>query len=162
MNIRPMESKDRETVLKLIHETGMFTEEEELVAAELIDTYLTQPHQEDYDIDVVESDAGTAEGYVCYGPAPMTEGTVDLYWIAVHPGRHKQGYGKALVTHVETITRRNKGRMIIIETSSKEKYTPTRQFYLRMGYQEISRLRDYYRPGDDQVIYCKYFQPEGV
>jgi len=45
MNIRPMESKDRETVLKLIHETGMFTEEEERVAAELIDTYLTQPDQ---------------------------------------------------------------------------------------------------------------------
>ena len=162
MNIRPMEKKDRETVLKLIHETGMFIEEEERVAAELIDTYLSQPNQKDYNIDVVESNTGTTEGYVCYGPAPMTEGTVDLYWIAVHPDRHKQGYGKALVTQVETVTRRNKGRLIIIETSSKEKYTPTHQFYLRLGYRETARIRDYYRPGDDQVIYCKYFQSEGA
>jgi len=100
---------------------------------------------------VVENDPGTAEGYVCYGPTPLTEGAVDLYWIAVHPGRHKRGYGKALVGHVETQTRRNKGRLILIETSSREMYAPTRQFYLRLGYQEIARIKDYYRPGDDRV-----------
>jgi len=162
MNIRPMESKDRVTVLKLIHETGMFTEEEEQVAAELIDTYLTQPNQEDYTIDVVDNDTGIAEGYVCYGPAPMTEGAVDLYWIAVHPGRHKRGFGKALINHVEDNTRKKHGRLIIIETSSKDIYAPTRLFYQRMGYQETSRIRDYYRVGDDQIIYCKYFKPEGI
>lgn len=162
MNIRPMEDKDRETVLKLIHETGMFTEEEERVAAEVIDSYLTQPEQKDYAIEVMENDTGTAEGYICYGPAPMTEGTVDLYWIAVHPARHKQGYGRALVTHVETIARQNQGRLILIETSSNAKYAPSHQFYQRLGYQETSRIKDYYRPGDDRITYCKYFQLEGA
>ena len=162
MKIRPMEKKDRETVLKLIHETGMFTQEEEQVAIELIDTYLTQPDQKDYSIDVADNDTGTAEGYVCYGPAPMTKGAVDLYWIAVHPGRHKQGFGKALIMHVEEHSRRNQERLILIETSSREKYAPTRQFYLRLGYQETARIKDYYQPGDDLIIYCKYFQPEGV
>jgi len=157
MRVRSMAGKDRETVLQLIHATDMFTEEEEQVAAELIDTYLTQPDQKDYAIDVVENDAGTAEGYVCYGPTPMAEGAVDLYWIAVHPGRYKRGVGKALVMHVETQVRQNKGRLVIIETSSREKYAPTHQFYIHLGYQEACRIKDYYRPGDDQIIYCKYF-----
>lgn len=162
MNIRPMTGQDRETVLQLLHATAMFTEEEERVAAELIDTYLTQPDQKEYVIDVVENDAGMAEGYVCYGPTPLTEGAMDLYWIAVHPGRHKRGCGKALVARVENELRKNKGRLLLIETSSREKYAPTRQFYLRLGYQEAGRIKDYYRPGDDRVIYCKYFQPEGA
>jgi len=160
MNIRPMTGKDRETVLQLIHATDIFTEEEELVAAEVIDTFLTQPNQLDYIIDVMETDTGIAEGYVCYGPTPMTEGTMDLYWIAVHPSRYKQGFGKALVLHVETKARQNNGRLVIIETSSTEKYSPTRRFYLRLGYQETGRIKDYYRVGDDRVIYCKYFHPE--
>lgn len=162
MNIRPMEDKDRDTVLKLIHATKMFTKEEEQVAQELIDEYLMEPDEGDYNIAVVETDIGIAEGYVCYGPVPMTEGTTDLYWIAVHPGKHKQGYGKALIRHVESVIRQNQGRLIIIETSSKAQYAPTRQFYQRMGYQEASRIRDYYRPGDDRIIYCKYFKPEGA
>ncbi len=162
MNIRPMTDEDRATVLQLIHATDIFTEEEELVAAEVIDTFLNQPDQKEYTIDVVENTAGKAEGYVCYGPTPMTEGTLDLYWIAVHPGQHKRGLGKALVDHVENKVRQNKARLVIIETSSTEKYAPTRRFYLHLGYQETGRIKDYYRPGDDRVIYCKYFQPEGV
>ena len=162
MNIRPMAGKDRATVLKLIHATGMFTEAEEDVAVELIDTYLTQSDQEDYNIDVAENDTGIVAGYICYGPVPMTEGAIDLYWIAVHPDRHKQGYGKSLIRHVEAVTRQNHGRLILIETSSKEQYAPTRQFYQHTGYQEVSRIRDYYRPGDDRITYCKYLNPEGV
>jgi ribosomal protein S18 acetylase RimI-like enzyme len=155
-----MESKDREAVMELIHATAMFTEEEERVAAELIDIYLTQPGQKDYAIDVAENDTGAVEGYICYGPTPMTEGTMDLYWIAVHPSRHNRGCGKALVAHLENTLRENKGRLILIETSSKEKYAPTRQFYLRLGYQEAARIKDYYRPGDDRIIFCKYFNLE--
>ncbi len=162
MNIRPMTGEDRAAVLQLIHATRMFTEEEERVAAELIDAYLTEPDQKDYIIDVAAGAAGAAEGYLCYGPTPLTEGTFDLYWIAVHPGRHNQGLGTALVAHMERQIRRQGGRLVIVETSSREAYASTRRFYLGRGYHEASRIKDYYRPGDDCVTYCKYIQTEGI
>ena len=50
----------------------------------------------------------------------------------------------------------------MIETSSKDKYAPTRHFYQRLGYVENARIRDFYRLGDDLLIYGKYLKPEGA
>ncbi len=162
MKIRPIVAKDRPAVLEVIHLTGMFTQEEERVATELIDVCLTKPDQQDYVVVVIENEANVVVGYMCYGPTPMAEGVVDLYWMAVHPGKHRQGYGKALVQWLEKIIREKKGRLIVIETSAMDKYAITRKFYQRLGYEENSRIRDFYSPGDDLVIYCKYLKPEGA
>ena len=162
MKIRPLTKQDRQTVLEVIHSTGMFTKEEEQVATEVIDLYLNKPDQRDYIIEVIENEQGAIVGYVCYGSRPMTEGVVDLYWLAIHPGKHRQGYGKALLQWVEKTVQEKKGRLILIETSSKDKYAPTRHFYQRLGYVENARIRDFYRPGDDLLIYGKYLKPEGA
>lgn len=162
MKIRPMTKQDRQAVLDVIHSTGIFSPEEEQVAAEVIDTFLSKPGQRDYVVVAIENEHGVVVGYICYGPTPLTEGVVDLYWMAVHPGRHRQGYGKALVQWLEKEVQANKGRLIVVETSSSDKYVNTRHFYQRLGYVENARLRDFYCPGDDLVIYCKYLKPEGA
>ncbi len=96
MLIRPMlDAADRDALREVIRATDMFTAEEEKVAVELMDTFLEQPCQSDYIVDVLEDDAGRPAGYVCYGPTPMTEGTFDLYWIAVRirpPSTGRQGF----------------------------------------------------------------------
>jgi ribosomal protein S18 acetylase RimI-like enzyme len=99
-------------------------------------------------------------GYVCYGPTPATEGTYDLYWIAVAPQIQGQGIGRDLLNYVETAVQMKHGHLIIIETSSQEKYWPTRNFYLRNGYTIAAQIKDFYRPGDDRVIFVKYFNEE--
>lgn len=162
MKIRPIVARDRQAVLEVIHLTGIFTQEEERVAAELIDVCLTKPGQQDYVVVVIENESGVVVGYMCYGPTPMAEGVVDLYWMAVHPGKHRQGYGKALVQWLEKDVRGKKGRLIVIETSAKDKYAITRKFYQRLGYVENARIRDFYRLGEDLVMYCKYLKPEGA
>jgi len=162
MKIRPIVAKDRQVILELIHLTGLFTKEEERVAMEVIDVCLTKSGQQDYIIVVIENEQGAIAGYMCYGPTPMTEGVVDLYWLAVHPGKHRQGYGKALIQWLEKAVQENKGRLIVIETSSRDKYAATRNFYQRLGYAENARIRDFYCPGDNLLIYCKYFKPEGA
>ena len=162
MKIRPITKQDRQSVLEVIHSTGMFTKEEEQVASEVIDVCLTKSGQQDYVVVVIENEQGAIAGYMCYGPTPMTEGVVDLYWMAVHPGKHRQGYGKALIQWLEKDVQEQKGRLIVIETSSRDKYATTRNFYQRLGYLENARIRDFYRPGDDLLIYCKYLKPEGA
>jgi GNAT superfamily N-acetyltransferase len=154
--IRSMESGDKGPVLNLIEATNMFTPDEVVVAEEIIDAYLNQPHQKDYDIVVIENAEKQVTGYLSYGPTALTDGTYDLYWMAVSPGHQGKGYGKKLVEWLERKVKEGHGRMIIIETSSQPKYHPTRQFYLRLGYKEVARIPDFYKAGDDRVIYTKY------
>lgn len=155
--LRPMVKADRQPVLDLIRATGFFTPEEFKVAEELIDIYLNQPEQRDYFIVVVENEQGRVTGYMTYGPTPLTEGTWDLYWIAVSPSDQGKGYGQQLVRWLEEEVKKRNGRLILIETSSQPKYEPTRKFYEKLGYTEVARVPDFYRPGDDRVIFGKYF-----
>jgi hypothetical protein len=45
---------------------------------------------------------------------------------------------------------------VVVETSSLPKYEPTRRFYRRQKYDEAARLRGYYAPDDDLVIFTKH------
>jgi len=155
--IRPMAKTDRAKVLEIIERTGFFRPDEIQVAEELIDVYLGQPGQQDYKIVVLEDEKPEVVGYLTYGPTALTEGTYDLYWMAVAPERQGKGYGKDLVRWLEEKIRTDKGRMLIIETSSQPKYEPTRRFYLNLDYREIARIPDFYGPGDVRVIYGKRF-----
>jgi len=157
--IRPLQPQDREPIRLLLQETGMFTDDEVGIALELVDTVLTRPEQKDYIIHTFSLDS-IVLGYYCVGPTPGTEGTFDLYWIAVAPSGQGQGIGTALDRHAESFVRSLHGRLIVAETSSREIYDPTRKFYLGRGYTELSRITDYYRPGDDLVVYGKYLIQE--
>ena len=90
------------------------------------------------------------------GPTPLTESTYDLYWIAVDPAVHGKGLGKELIRHCEEYVKSRGGTLIIAETSSQPKYEGTRMFYRRSHYLEESRIKDYYAPGDDLVVYTKH------
>jgi len=152
-----MTASDKGPVMSLVRATEFFTAAEVAVAEELIDVYLGHPEQEDYRVVVTEGEAGPPAGFMTWGPTPLAEGAYDLYWMAVSPAAQGRGFGRALVRWLEEKVRGLDGRLIVIETSSQPKYHPTRQFYLGLGYREVARVPDFYRPGDDRVIYTKYF-----
>ncbi|MGZ7039839.1 MAG: GNAT family N-acetyltransferase, partial [Thermoanaerobaculia bacterium] len=136
-----------------------FTPDEVKSADELVDQAIEHPEKGEYLVHVLEDpDSGPkkmVQGYVCYGATPLTDGVFDLYWIAVDPKRQGQGFGQLLLRFVENEVRRQRGRMLLIETSSKESYGPTLRFYHRSGYDEISRIKDFYRIEDDKVVFSK-------
>jgi ribosomal protein S18 acetylase RimI-like enzyme len=94
-------------------------------------------------------------GYICYGPTPLTEGTWDIYWLAVAPEQQSQGIGKALLAFAEGNIKETKGRMTLIETSSKPEYEATRRFHRAQGYELACRIADFYAPGDDKLVFQK-------
>lgn len=153
--VRSLRPEDREPLHRLLVETQVFTEGEVAIALELIDTVLHRLDQKDYIINVAASDNGV-DGYYCIGPTPGTEGTFDLYWIAVKPSEQGHGIGGQLNRHAEALVQSKNGRLIIAETSSTHRYDATRAFYVRQGYAELARIPGYYRPGDDLVVYGKY------
>lgn len=153
--IRPMSAPDKPAVMEIIRATDMFMPAEIVVAEELIDAYLDTTEPEDYEVVVVEDDGGGVAGYMTWGPTALAENVYDLYWMAVSPREQGRGRGKELVAWLEDRVRTLGGRMIIIETAGQLKYHPTRQFYLRLGYTEVARIPDFYKPGDDRIIYTK-------
>ena len=154
--VRPMAPSDKPAVMDLIKATDMFTSAEIEVAEELIDVYLLRPDQKDYNVVVVETMDGGMGGYMTWGPTPLAEGAYDLYWMAVSPREQGRGLGKELVRWLERTVADLDGRLIIIETAGQPKYHPTQQFYLGLGYKEVARVPDFYKPGDDRIIYTKH------
>lgn len=153
--IRNLKKDDREKILKILKDTNNFNDGEIEIAMELIDIYLTKPEQKDYEIFVDEENE-IVKGYICMGPRPLTEGTYDLYWIAVNPEIQSKGVGSGLVRYIEEQIKEKDGRIILIETSGKESYEKERRFYEKNGYNLHYTIKDFYRRGDDLVVYSKY------
>jgi ribosomal protein S18 acetylase RimI-like enzyme len=154
--IRPFIPTDREPLCAVIEATNVFRPEEVEVAVELMDAAIYDPEQRDYVLATYVDEAGSVRGYYCYGPTPMTQSTFDLYWIAVDPALHGSGIGSMLLTHCEESMRSSGGSLVVVETSSLPKYEATRRFYRRHRYDETARLRGYYAPDDDLVIFTKH------
>ncbi len=153
--IRPLVAADRAAVAEIVSAVGNFKPVEIDCALELVDIYLNSKDQKDYRLHVAEDEHGRVLGYTCWGPVPLTAGTYDLYWIATHPDAHGLGFGRALMMFVEDRVREENGRLLVLETSSKESYGDTVRFYHRLGYEEVSRIRDFYDVGDDKLTFVK-------
>ena len=149
-----MSHEDKPRVTEILRGTPEFKPFEVAVAEELIDSYLDDPVGSGYHILVAEVDS-TVAGYICYGPTPLTDGTWDIYWMAVASEKQGRGIGSALMESAEKEIGRAKGRLVIIETSSTPAYEKTRYFYLSHGYEVICRIPDFYAPGDDKLILQK-------
>ncbi len=156
LKFRPLEEGDLAAIDKILAATGMFSAAEIAIADELLDLVLHRPEQRDYQIQVAILE-NQLSGYVCYGPTPATEATYDLYWIAVDPQLQGRGIGRQLLQFAERDCQRRGGKLLIIETSSKESYRPTQSFYLHNGYQIEAKIKDFYAPGDDRLIFTRRF-----
>jgi ribosomal protein S18 acetylase RimI-like enzyme len=153
-----MVAADRSGVFRILESAGNFTPEEVATALELIDEWLELGEHSGYLTYVLESQTeGDSEvvAYVCFGPTPLTESTYDLYWIAVDKSKHRGGVGKRLLKFTEEEIARRGGQMLLVETSSQETYGGTIQFYEKTGYELVGKIKDYYKPGDDKLIFAK-------
>jgi len=160
--IRPLVAADRSGVFRILENAGNFTPAEVGIALELIDEWLELGEHSGYLTYVLEArDPEKSEvlGYVCFGPTPLTESTFDLYWIAVDKSKHRGGVGKRLLKFSEEEVLRRGGKILLIETSSQETYGGTIQFYERTGYELVGKIPEYYKPGDDKLIFAKRLAP---
>jgi len=154
LEIRWSLPEDRERIMKFLAQTGVFRPGELDIAREVLDDSLRGGPGGHYQSYTAVA-AGLAAGWVCFGPTPCTEGTFDVYWIAVDPQRHQKGIGRALMRRAEGLVAEAGGRLVVVETSGRQDYEPTRKFYLAMGYTEASRVPDFYAPADAKITYVK-------
>ncbi len=153
MRIRSLSPLDREPLVAMVSEGQIFRPDEVSCAIELLDAALAQAEGNTY--EVLVADEGRPVGYVCFGRTPMTEATFDLYWLVVSAAERGKGLGKALVAGFEDHLRGRGARTVRVETSSLEGQGGARRFYESTGYQRAGVIPDFYRSGDDLLIFAK-------
>jgi ribosomal protein S18 acetylase RimI-like enzyme len=176
VNLRELTVADVARVVELTRTTGVFRDEEIAIAEEVVTEAVKadgtdrsdvvegndRPDRSDLDRPYYALGAevdGRVVGWICWGATPCTVATWDLYWMAVDPEMHGQGVGTALLEEMENRLS-DKARLIVIDTSGRPDYAPTRAFYRARGYQTAAVVRDFYALGDDQVIFSKRLHRE--
>lgn len=155
-NIRSALPEDGQVILAITNRAENFTIVEIACVHELWDDYLTRGLISGYKFILYEDRDGV-HGFACYGPRELTVGAYDLYWIAVDPGSRGRGVGQRLMQYMEDDVIKSGGYLILIETSGLPSYNPAQRFYENRGYTLQTRIRDFYAPGDDLLVYARYF-----
>lgn len=151
--IRLATPHDMQAVIDVTVASGLFRPED----AEFLHAMMT---------DYFNSKA--AEGHICliddeteplavayYDPVPATDGTWSLTLIAVRRDRQGRGRGAALMRHMEDDLREKGQRLVLVQTSGLPGFAQTRNFYLKCGYEQEARVRDYYTTGEDMILFRK-------
>jgi ribosomal protein S18 acetylase RimI-like enzyme len=149
--IRAATPADTDALCRIAAGTGVFYDHEIVTLRDVLDDYHTGLPGH---LAIVLEDSGVV-GFAYFAEVEMTDRTWELWWIAVDAEQHGAGHGRKLMAAVETMIREENGRLLLIETSSLPKYEPTRRFYLKLDYAETARVPDFYRAGDDKVIFWK-------
>ena len=92
---------------------------------------------------------------MCVGRTPLTHSTWHLYWICVRPEAQGRGVGRALQAHAEAFVRSRGGERIVLETSATAALRAGARLLRGGGLRDRGRIPDFYRPGDDCLVYCR-------
>lgn len=153
--LRKLLRDDRDSIAGIVQKIPQFTPEEKDCALELADLYITYGESSGYDFLLsVDSDNALA-GYICFGRIPLTDACYDIYWMAVDPARQNIGIGTQLLNAAEEKMAGLNARKVFIETSSQEKYLSAQNFYKKNGFKTVSCIKDFYKIGDDKLVYLK-------
>lgn len=149
------ETKDGNQICEITARSEMFTEEEVQCVSDIWNQSINLgPEISGYTF-YVKKNADRVLGFICIGPRGLTDKVYDLYWIVVDPEFQRAGVGRSLIEQAETHVKKLNGRIIVIETSGKQNYSGTREFYLSCGYFHEATLKDLYADGDDLCIFTK-------
>jgi len=117
--IRKLKPDDVPEIESILRKIKNFSEEEVNVAMELVNAAASDPNQTDYNVFVYQKGSEII-GYHCTGKRPLTDAVYDLYWIVTSPDYENKGIGKTLIEHAENFVSKNKGRWLLVETSSRD------------------------------------------
>lgn len=162
--IRPLQATDRDSVVALSVDTGLFTTEEEneqFVGG--LDGFLDGSLGADH-FWLVSFQEGKLAGAAYYAPDGSHypsdlagEGVWNMYFIGVDSKLQRKGVGAGLVAAVEAALTAKAAKALIIETSGTDGFDKIREFYSKLGYEVLGTVPDFYGPGDAKVTYRKKF-----
>ena len=159
--IRPITPEDSATIIALAVAAGLFGENETDALGKVLADYFAG-NGDPADSWIIDDEDGETCGVAYSTPAPMTDGTWYVKMIAVQPDRQGSGRGMAIMQHIELALRASRQRVLLVETSGLPEFERTRSFYVKCGFNEEARVRDFYKAGDDMVVFRKSLNGNSV
>ncbi|NRB52571.1 MAG: GNAT family N-acetyltransferase [Saprospiraceae bacterium] len=150
MKIRPIEKIDIPTLKIILDNTGLFPSK---LLEDMISDYFENP--DSTDIWFTAEAEGQPISLAYCAPERMTEGTYNLYAIAVHGNQQGKGVGTKMMQFIENLLRAEGHRILIVETSGLADYDLTRDFYRKCLYTEEATIREFYAAGEDKIVFWK-------
>ncbi|MEO0869937.1 MAG: GNAT family N-acetyltransferase [Cyanobacteria bacterium J06642_11] len=152
--IRTARISDRAEIQKLCQSIDFEPDEVEIVMAAFDQTFTAnRSHQPT--LWLVDADDSSIHGVAYAAQERMTDGTYNLFLIAVHPDQQKQGRGTNLIQQVERTVLEMGGRILLIETMAIADFSYVHRLYKQLGYEQEGQIRDFYAAGYDKVIFWK-------
>ncbi|MEM9555312.1 MAG: N-acetyltransferase [Acidobacteriota bacterium] len=157
-SLRPATPHDTPRIAEIADATGLFPPE---MLDDMIAGYFDGSKDDLWFVAESSEPPGVdaSDGPIGFGfcePERMTDGTWNLLAIGVLPARQSAGIGAAMMRHLEDTLRARGARVLIVETMGTDEFARTRAFYRRNGYVEEARIREFYEPGGDKVVFWKH------
>jgi ribosomal protein S18 acetylase RimI-like enzyme len=151
--IRSTAPDDTIALIALAEATGLFEANQLDEVSEMLADYFATNSDSDR-FWITDDDCGPVGVAYCE-LEPMTDRTWNLQLIAILPDRQGQGRGATLLRYIEQTLRARGGRVLLVETSGLREFDRVRAFYRKCGFDEEARIRDFYKAGDDKIVYRK-------
>jgi len=148
--IRKVNKEDLNALKEVIDSNGLFPSE---LLEGMIEYYFNNPASKDIWLTTERDNIPIAIAYCA--PERMTEGTYNLYLIAVHKGYQGLGIGAEIMSYVEHFLAAQGERILLVETSGLPEFELTRKFYDKCQYHQEATIRDFYRDGEDKIVFWK-------
>ncbi|MBP9882247.1 MAG: GNAT family N-acetyltransferase [Chitinophagales bacterium] len=148
--IRPVSQADLDQIKRVIDSSGLFPSEN---LDEMISDYFNNSETEDIWFTCIVNNTPTAIGYCV--PEKLTEGTYNLLAIGVLKESQGKGIASEMMKHIEHLLKQKGGRILIVETSSDDAQIAARNFYKRIGYTQEAVIRDFWKDGEDKIVFWK-------
>lgn len=148
--IREIKPNDLKRLKEVIDSTGLFPS---ALLDDMTNDFFT--NQDTSDIWLTKELDNIPVAVVYCAPERMTEGTFNLYLIAIDQKFQGKGIGSEMMAYIENLLREKGIRILIVETSSLPEFELTRQFYDNLGYTREAVIREFYQEGEDKVVFWK-------
>jgi ribosomal protein S18 acetylase RimI-like enzyme len=150
---RPITPADLSAVASLFRATANFNAAELHCLEVDLEKYATDP--DPGDAIFVTEESGQITGMIHFGQLTISAGGWCIFWIGVHPAAQGTGTASGLLLAAETELSALGARLILIETSSGDRYAKARAFYRKHRYHLVAEIPHFYAPEDHKCTFTK-------
>jgi ribosomal protein S18 acetylase RimI-like enzyme len=149
-SIRKIRKEDIEYLKTVLDSIELFPSD---MLEEMSSDYFDNPDTQDIWFTATENDEPISIAYCA--PEQLTEGTFNLYAIGVKSDIQGKGIGSKMMSYLENLLKEQGHRILIVETSGTSSFQLTRKFYEKLNYSKEAVIRDFWKEGDDKIVYWK-------
>ncbi len=148
-NLRPVEEADIPHIKAIAEAAALFPGD---MLDDMIAPYFARTRRDIWFVCTLDE---SPVGFGFCEPERMTDGAWNLLAIGVLPEHQGAGFGGEMMAYLEKRLGDQGERILLVETMSTPAFARTRAFYQKNGYAEEARIRDFYEPGADKVVFWK-------